>query len=185
MRAPRWRLPSSDDGLFLPRRRFGGLKKTYGNLAISAHSMSGPRIDDEQSVSRVGGIKRPSEIVSKGELIEKNLTNEGERFPGQGASRDHSAGRMGCKLPAVNDVRSGDHDPKCQRLHDRSHRRIMGILSCIAFIRSSRASQRLGLINMRSFLSSPLVVVGKSPKLTRNRSVGHGLGSAEKSPCSL
>jgi hypothetical protein len=39
-----------------------------------------------------------------------------------------------------------------------------------------------GRINMRSFLSSPLVVVGKGLKLTRNRSVGHGLGSAEQSP---
>jgi len=47
MRGPRRRLPSSDDGLFLPRRSFGGLKKTYGNLAISAQSMSEPRIDDE------------------------------------------------------------------------------------------------------------------------------------------
>jgi hypothetical protein len=32
---------------------------------------------------------------------------------------------------------------------------------------------------MRSFLSSPLVVVGKGLKLTGNRSVGHGLGSAK------
>ena len=38
---------------------------------------------------------------------------------------------------------------------------------------------------MRSFLSSPLVVVGKGIELTRNRSVGHGLGSAEQSPCCL
>jgi hypothetical protein len=34
---------------------------------------------------------------------------------------------------------------------------------------------------MRSFLSPLLVVVGKSPKLTRNRSVSHGLGRAEQS----
>src|SRR6266850_295371 len=33
--------------------------------------------------------------------------------------------------------------------------------------------------------SSPLVVVGKGLKLTRYRSVGHGLGSAEQSPCCL
>ena len=91
MRGPRRRLPSSDDGLFLPRRGFGGLKKTCGNLAISAHSMSEPRIDDEQSISRAGAFRRASEIVSKGELIEKASTNEGERFPGQGASRDRSA----------------------------------------------------------------------------------------------
>jgi len=36
---------------------------------------------------------------------------------------------------------------------------------------------------MRSFLSSPLAVVGKAFKLIRNRSVGHGLGSAEHSLC--
>jgi hypothetical protein len=36
---------------------------------------------------------------------------------------------------------------------------------------------------MRSFLGSPLVVVGKGLKLTRNRSVSHGLGSAEQSLC--
>jgi len=36
---------------------------------------------------------------------------------------------------------------------------------------------------MRSFVGSPLVVVGQSPKLTRNRSVGHGFGSAEQSLC--
>jgi hypothetical protein len=33
---------------------------------------------------------------------------------------------------------------------------------------------------MRSFLSSPLAVVGKGLKLTRNRSVRHGLGGAEQ-----
>jgi hypothetical protein len=32
---------------------------------------------------------------------------------------------------------------------------------------------------MRRFLSSPLAVVGKGLKLTRNRSVGYGLGSAK------
>jgi hypothetical protein len=36
---------------------------------------------------------------------------------------------------------------------------------------------------MRSLLSSPLEVVGKGLKLTRNRSVDHGLGNAEQSPC--
>jgi hypothetical protein len=40
MRGPRRRLPSSADAPLLPRRRFGGLKKTGVNLAISAHSMS-------------------------------------------------------------------------------------------------------------------------------------------------
>jgi hypothetical protein len=34
---------------------------------------------------------------------------------------------------------------------------------------------------MRGFLSSPLEVVGKGLKLTRNRLVGHGLSSAEQS----
>jgi hypothetical protein len=96
MRGPRRRLPSSDDGLFLPRRRFGGLKKTYGNLAISAHSMSEPRIDDEQPISHAGAFKTASEIVSKGELIEKALTNEGEGRPGQGASRERSAHLAAC-----------------------------------------------------------------------------------------
>jgi transposase len=45
----RLRLPSSDHGLSLPRRRFGGLKKTCGNLVVSAHSISEPGIDDAQS----------------------------------------------------------------------------------------------------------------------------------------
>ena len=35
----------------------------------------------------------------------------------------------------------------------------------------------------RSFLSSPLVVVGKGLKLTHSRIVGHGLGGAEQRPC--
>jgi len=67
----------------LPRRRFDGLKKTYGNLAISAQSMSEPMIDGEQSISCAGAFRRAGEIVTKGELIETALTNESERFPGQ------------------------------------------------------------------------------------------------------
>jgi len=61
------------------------------------------------------------------------------------------------------------------------------VRSCtpLAFGVSSRTSECFGRINMRSFLSSPLVVVGKGIELTRNRSVGHGLGSAEQSPCCL
>jgi hypothetical protein len=47
----------------------------------------------------------------------------------------------------------------------------------------SRSRNRFGRINLRSFLTSPLIVVGKSLKLTRNRSVGHGLGSAEQGLC--
>jgi hypothetical protein len=41
----------------------------------------------------------------------------------------------------------------------------------------------LGRINMRGFFGSPLVVLGKSPKLTCNCSIGHGLGSADQGPC--
>jgi hypothetical protein len=36
---------------------------------------------------------------------------------------------------------------------------------------------------MRSFLGSPLVIVGKGLELTRNRQVSHGLGSAEQGLC--
>jgi hypothetical protein len=36
---------------------------------------------------------------------------------------------------------------------------------------------------MRGFLCSPLEIVGKGLKLTRNRSVGHGLGSAKQNLC--
>jgi len=53
----------------------------------------------------------------------------------------------------------------------------------LAFSVGSRSSECFGRINVRSFLSSPLVVVGKGLKLTRNRSVGHGFGSAEQSLC--
>jgi hypothetical protein len=48
-----------------------------------------------------------------------------------------------------------------------------------------RPSQGFGRINMRSFLSPPLVVVGKSSKLTGNRCVGHGFGSAQQSLCCI
>jgi hypothetical protein len=58
------------------------------------------------------------------------------------------------------------------------------IRSCtLAFGVSSRSSECLGRINMRSFLSSLLVIVGKGLKLTRNRSISHGFGSAEQSLC--
>jgi hypothetical protein len=82
---------------FLPRRRFDGLKKTYGNLANSAQSMSEPKIDDEQSVSRAGAFRRAGKIVTNGEPIEKALANESERFVGQGASRERSAHLAVCK----------------------------------------------------------------------------------------
>jgi sulfane dehydrogenase subunit SoxC len=59
------------------------------------------------------------------------------------------------------------------------------ISSCrpLAFSVRSRSSECFGRINMRGFLSSPLVVFGKGLKLTRNRTVGHGLGSAKQSLC--
>jgi hypothetical protein len=49
----------------------------------------------------------------------------------------------------------------------------------LAFSVNSRSGECFGRINMRSFLSSPLAVVGKGLKLTRNRSIGHGLGNAK------
>jgi hypothetical protein len=52
----------------------------------------------------------------------------------------------------------------------------------LTFSTRSRATQRFCRINMRSFLGSPLVVVGKGLELTRNRLVGHGLGSVEQRP---
>src|SRR3954452_18852279 len=51
------------------------------------------------------------------------------------------------------------------------------------FSDSRRASQSFGRINKRRVLSSPLVVVGKGLEVTRNRPVGHGLGSAEQGLC--
>jgi hypothetical protein len=47
----------------------------------------------------------------------------------------------------------------------------------------SRSSECFGRINMRSFLGSLLVIVGKGLKLTRYRWVSHGLGRAEQSLC--
>jgi len=44
--------------------------------------MSEPRIDDERQYPVSEHSKGAGEIVSKGELIEKALTNEGERLPG-------------------------------------------------------------------------------------------------------
>jgi hypothetical protein len=53
----------------------------------------------------------------------------------------------------------------------------------LAFSVSSRSSERFGRINVRGFLSSPLVTVGKGLKLTPDRQIGHGLGSAKQSLC--
>ena len=49
--------------------------------------MSGPRIDDERQYPVSEHSKGAGEIVSKGELIEKALTNEGERLPGAGREK--------------------------------------------------------------------------------------------------
>ena len=51
----------------------------------------------------------------------------------------------------------------------------------IAFRASNGSSQCFGCIVERSLLGSPLVVVGKSLKLSRNRLVSHGFGSAKQS----
>src|ERR1700730_8270630 len=50
---------------------------------------------------------------------------------------------------------------------------------------SSRPSQRLGRISVGGFLSSPLIVLSKCPKLTRYALVRHCLGSPEYGPCRL
>src|SRR5882762_7926186 len=46
-----------------------------------------------------------------------------------------------------------------------------------------RPSQRPSRISVRGFLSSPLIVLSKRPKLTRNVLVGHCLGRPEYGPC--
>jgi hypothetical protein len=52
----------------------------------------------------------------------------------------------------------------------------------LEFRASSRSSRGcFGRINVRSFVSSPLIVLGKRLKLIRNVLVGHCLGSAEQS----
>src|SRR6266403_2414002 len=50
---------------------------------------------------------------------------------------------------------------------------------------SSRPSQCLGRISACGFLSSPLIVLGKRLKLTRNVLVRHCLGRPEYGPCRL
>jgi hypothetical protein len=92
-------------------------------------------------------------------------------------------------LPAVTKDKKLVTGPR--RASQRSPRNSSGRLSrdaarsCtpLAFGLSSRSSQRFGRINMRGFLSPPLEVVGKGPKLTCNRSVGQGLGSTKQSLC--
>src|SRR6202043_2130882 len=48
---------------------------------------------------------------------------------------------------------------------------------------SSRPSQCLSRISVCGFLSSPLIVLSKRLKLTRNVLVGHCLGRPEYGPC--
>jgi hypothetical protein len=59
---------------------------------------------------------------------------------------------------------------------------MLPIKSCtpLDFGVSTRSSERFGRINMRGFLGSPPVIIGKGLKLTRNCLVGHALGRASK-----
>jgi hypothetical protein len=60
---------------------------------------------------------------------------------------------------------------------------MLPIGSCTPFALSvsSRSSECFGRINMRSFLGSPLAVVGKGLEPIRNRPIGHGSGNAKYS----
>jgi hypothetical protein len=59
----------------------------------------------------------------------------------------------------------------------------IGSCTPLAFSFGGRSGECFGRVNMRGFLGSPLVVVGKGLELTRNGPVGHGLGSAKQSLC--
>src|SRR6478752_6625345 len=52
--------------------------------------------------------------------------------------------------------------------------------ACHSYSALGRSSQCVGCIVERSLFGSPLVVVGKSLKLSRNRLVRHGFGSAKQ-----
>ena len=67
-------------------------------------------------------------------------------------------------------------------LADRISKPVCTVMLAMVFSASRRASQCFGRINLRSFLSSPLIVVGKCLKLTCDRLVGHASGSAKQSP---
>jgi hypothetical protein len=69
--------------------------------------------------------------------------------------------------------------------HRRASKRLVnGALSTLPHSVSSTHVQSVAeTIRRTAKEGSPLVVVGKGLKLTRNRSVGHGLGSAEQSLC--
>lgn len=61
------------------------------------------------------------------------------------------------------------------------------VWSCtrLAFSTGDRSRNCCCRTRMRRFLGSSLVVVGESPKLGGDRSVGHGLDSAEQALCYL
>jgi hypothetical protein len=67
----------------------------------------------------------------------------------------------------------------------RSWAVMLPIRSCapLAFSVRSRSRECFVRINMRGFLGSPLVIVGKGLKLTSNRLVGDALGRAKQSLC--
>jgi hypothetical protein len=50
---------------------------------------------------------------------------------------------------------------------------------------SSRAEQCIGSISLRRSPRSPLIILGKRPKLARNPWISHGLGSADQRPRSF
>jgi hypothetical protein len=66
-------------------------------------------------------------------------------------------------------------------LHLYGHFRLVRLI--VTVNASSRPGQCLSPISMRGFLGSPLIVLGKRLKLTRNVLVGHCSGSAEQSLC--
>ena len=94
---------------------------------------------------------------------------------------------MNFSLPCLRDRRLGELErAKASAMGATTATRRCGkkfggrpFLSCA----SSRSGESLSGIMMRSFLCSPLVVVGKGLKLIGNRRVRHGSGSAEQSLC--
>jgi hypothetical protein len=65
-----------------------------------------------------------------------------------------------------------------------SHRNRKTIAS-LTFTAGGRASQYLSCIGVRRFFSSPLVILGKRLKLTRNPSVRRVLGNSQQGPRGL
>ena len=109
--------------------------------------------------------------------------------PGQGRNQTripkHSTGQaltrvvLGCE-------NYRDFTPRFQHFFRRAAVNLP-VWSCtpLAFSTGGRSRNCFGHISMRSFLGSSLVVVGESLKLGGNRSVGHGLDSAEQALCYL